>query len=568
MLSDSCGFALIFLITLLLALPLGAYMKRVYNGDKSLLDFLKPVENWILKICGIDPEKSMDWKQYVIALLIIQIIWVVPAFVVLMLQGKLFLNPAHVPGMEWSLALNSAISFLTSTNLQHYSGESGASYLSQTAVFSFLQFVSAATSLAAGVAIVRGLTADPGTGLGNFFNDFLRSCTRILLPLSIIVAILFMTGGMPMTFKGPHKIITLQGDTVTVAKGPVASMIPIKELGSNGGGFFGANDAHPFENPGFATFVIHFIIVLLLPMAFIFFIGYYLNRKKFAWMLFGVMTAGLLLLIIPIVKEEAKGNPRITAMGINQSAGNMEGKEVRFGADYSAFYCAENVVIPAGTVASVHDSYMPLADTAMLIGMQIDAFFGGLGTGWINMFMYLIIAVFIGTLMIGRSPELFGKKISTKEMQVAVGVSVLQVLVPVVLAAIACFVYVNKTGGGDTLGWLSNKGPHGFTAMLYEFVSSAAGNGSNFAGLGNNTLFWNLTTSIAMLSGRFVPIAGAFMIVGLMKQKRYIPASLGTLQTDSATFGVFLLVMILILSALSLFVILMAGPMAEHFSLH
>jgi K+-transporting ATPase ATPase A chain len=567
MLADSFGFTLIFLFTLLLAIPLGAYMKRIYNGEKSLLEFLKPIENWIFKLCHIDPEKSMDWKQYLLALLTTQVIWVIHAFIVLMLQGKFFLNPARIPGMEWSLALNSAISFLTSTNLQHYSGETGASYLSQIGVFTFLQFVSAATSLAAGVAIVRGLTADPGTGVGNFFNDFLRSCTRILLPLSVIVAVIFMMGGMPMTFKGPHKIITLQGDTVNVAKGPVASMIPIKELGSNGGGFFGANDAHPFENPSFATFIVHFIIVFLLPMAFVFFIGYYLNRKKFAWMLFGVMTAGLLLLAIPIVKEEAAGNPKITVMGINQSAGNMEGKEVRFGVNYSAFYCAENVAIPAGTVASVHDSYMPLSATAMLIGMQVDAFFGGLGTGWINMFMYLIIAVFIGTLMIGRSPELFGKKISTKEMQVAVMVNVLQIFVPVTLAAVACFVYVNKSGGGDTLGWLNNKGPHGFTTMLYEYVSSVAGNGSNFAGLGNNTIYWNLTTSFAMLSGRFVPIIGGLMIVGLMKQKKFIPDSLGTLQTDSATFGIFLFAMILILSVLSLFVIFMAGPIAEHFSL-
>jgi K+-transporting ATPase ATPase A chain len=568
MITDSCGFLLIFLITLLLAIPLGAYMKRVYNNEKSLLDFLRPVENGLYKLCGIDPGKSMDWKQYLLALLTIQVVWVVPAFIMLLLQGKLFLNPAHVAGMEWSLALNSAISFLTSTNLQHYSGESGASYLSQVAVFTFLQFVSAATSLAAGVAIVRGLTADPGTGIGNFFSDFLRSCTRILLPLSVITAVIFMVGGIPMTFKGPHRIVTLQGDTVNVAKGPVASMIPIKELGSNGGGFFGANDAHPFENPSFSTFVVHFIIVFLLPMAFVFFIGYYLNRKKFAWMLFGVMTAGLLLLTAPIVKEEAAGNPKITAMRIDQRHGNMEGKEVRFGANYSAFYCAENVAIPAGTVASVHDSYMPLSSVAMLIGMQVDAFFGGLGTGWVNMFMYMVIAVFIGTLMIGRSPELFGKKISTKEMQVAVAVNVLQIFIPVALAAIACFVYVNKSGGGDSLGWLSNKGPHGFTTMLYEYVSSVAGNGSNFAGLGNNTLFWNLTTSFAMLSGRFVPIAGAFMIIGLMKQKKFIPDSLGTLQTDSATFGAFLFAIIIILSVLSLFVIFMAGPIAEHFLLH
>jgi K+-transporting ATPase ATPase A chain len=567
MLADCFGFLVIFLLTLFLAMPLGAYMKRVYNGESSALDFLKPIEKWIFKLTGINPGVSMNWKQYLVALLAIQVIWVIPAFIVLMLQGRLFLNPAHIPGMDWSLSINSAVSFLTSTNLQHYAGETGASYLSQVTVFTFLQFVSAATSLAAGVAVVRGLTATSGTGIGNFFNDFLRSCTRILLPLSVIVAVLFMMGGMPMNFKGPHQVVTLQGDTVNVAKGPVAAMVPIKELGSNGGGFYGANDAHPFENPGFATFVIHFIIVLLLPMAFVFFIGYYLNRKKFAWMLFGVMTAGVIMLAIPIVREEARGNPKIIAMGINQSAGNMEGKEVRFGTNYSAFYCAENVAIPAGTVASVHDSFMPLSSVAMLVGMQVDAFFGGLGTGWINMFMYLIIAVFIGTLMIGRSPELFGKKISTKEMQVAVAVSVLQIFVPVALAAVACFVYVSKAGGGETLGWLSNKGPHGFTTMLYEFISSVAGNGSNFGGLGNNTVFWNLTTSLAMLTGRFVPIAGGLLIVGLMKQKKFIPASLGTLQTDSVTFGVFLFAIIIILSVLSLFVIFMAGPIAEHFAL-
>lgn len=568
MLTDSFGFVLIFLFTLLLAIPLGAYMKRVYNGERSLLDFFAQFEKRVLKICGADSQKAMDWKQYLAALLTVQTVWVVPAFIVLMMQGKFILNPAHVPGMEWPLALNSVISFLTSTNLQHYAGETGASYLSQISVFTFLQFVSAATSLAAGVAIVRGLAADPGTGIGNFFNDFLLSVTRILLPLSIIVSVIFMAGGMPMTFKGPDKIISLQKDTVTVARGPVAAMVPIKELGSNGGGFFGANDAHPFENPTFFTFIVHFIIVLLLPAAFVFFIGYYLGRKKFAWMLFGVMTVGLIMLVFPIVQQEAGGNPKVTAMGINQRAGNMEGKEVRFGVNYSAFYCAVNVAIPAGTVASVHDSYMPLSATTMLAGMQVDAFFGGLGTGWINMFMYLIIAVFIATLMIGRSPELFGKKISTKEMQVAVIVNVLQIFIPVALAAIACFVYVNKSGGGATLGWLSNNGPHGFTTMLYEYVSSVAGNGSNFAGLGNNTLFWNLTTAFAMLSGRFVPIAGAFIIIGFMKQKKFIPASSGTLQTDSATFGAFLFSIIIVLTVLSLFVIFMAGPIAEHFSLH
>ena len=565
MIEDSFGFLLIFLLSVVIAIPAAKYMKQVYNNKQSLLDFLKPVEQFIFRICGIHADTSMNWKQYLVALLSIQVFWLLFAFVMLLLQGHLFLNPTGTPGMEWTLALHSAISFVTSANLQHYSGESGASYLSQTAVFTFLQFVSAAVSLAAGVAIVRGLRADAAPGIGNFFGDFLKSITRILLPLSVIVAIIFMALGIPMTFKGPAKVITLQGDTVSVARGPVASMIPIKELGSNGGGFFGANDAHPFENPNFATFIVHFIIVFLLPLAFVFFIGYYLNSKRFSRMLFAVMTAGFILIAIPIVKQESTGNPRITALGINQATGNMEGKEVRFGVHYTALYCAENVVIPAGTVASVHDSFMPLSDIAMLIGMQVDAFYGGLGTGWINMFMFLIIAVFIATLMIGRSPEMFGKKIGTREMQVAVGVSVLQIFVPVALAAVACFVYANK--GGDNLGWLSNKGPHGFTTMLYEYITSTAGNGSNFAGLGNNTPFWNLTTGLAMLCGRFVPIIGGLLVIGFMREKKYIPSSLGTLQTDSYTFGAFLFVVIIILSVLSLFIILMAGPIAEHFLL-
>ena len=565
MVKDLFGFLLIFLFTVFIALPFGRYMKKVYGNEKSILDFLRPLENFIFKLCHIDPDAPMTWKKYLIALLTIQVFWLIFAFLMLLFQGKLFLNPSAIPGMEWTLALHSAISFLTSTNLQHYSGESGASYLSQTAVFTFLQFVSAATSLAAGVAIVRGLRADSNPGVGNFFSDFLKSCTRILLPLSVIVAIIFMALGMPMTFKGSAKVITLQGDTVNVARGPVASMIPIKELGSNGGGFFGANDAHPFENPNFAAFIIHFVIVFLLPVAFVFFIGYYLNNKKFSWMLFCVMTAGFIMLAIPIVKQESAGNPRVTALGISQSVGNMEGKEVRFGVNYSALYCAENIVIPAGTVAAVHDSFMPQSDLAMLVGMQVDAFYGGLGTGWINMFIFLVIAVFIGTLMIGRSPELFGKKIGIPEMQVAVGVNVLQLFVPVCLAAIACFIYMKI--GNPNLGWLTNMGPHGFTTMLYEYITSAAGNGSNFAGLNNNTPFWNLTTSLAMLTGRFVPIIGGLLIIGFMREKKYIPSSSGTLQTDSYTFGAFLFAVIIVLSVLSLFVILMAGPIAEHFSL-
>jgi potassium-transporting ATPase potassium-binding subunit len=561
---DIFGAALILLIAVLLAFPLASLMKKIYSQENNFMDFMLPVEKAIYKICRIDAKKEMDWKKYFSVLLLIQIFWFFSGFILLLIQGHLFLNPAHIPDMEWTLALNSTISFLTSTNLQHYSGETGASYLSQITVFMFLQFMSAATSLSAGVAIVRGLASHSITTLGNFYADFVRSCTRILFPLSIIAATIFVFNGMPMTFKGPDKIVSLQKDTTLVALGPVAAMIPIKELGSNGGGFFGTNCAHPFENPDFTSFVVHFIIVLLLPVAFVIFICKYLNRKKFSYMLFGIMAAGLLLTAIPIIQNETRGNPFLISRGINTAMGNMEGKEVRFGSFYSAFYSSVNMVIPAGTVTGMHDSYMPLSAIGMLIGMQVDAFFGGLGTGWINMFIYLILAVFIASQMIGRTPELLGRKISLIEIQVAIVVNIIMSAVPLILTAVACSVYSHYPGGGDGLGWLTNKGPHGFTTIFYEYVSSMAGNGSEFSGLGNNTPFWNLTTCIPMLLGRYIPIIGAFIIIGSYRMKTYSEPSRGTLKTESMTFGIFQFCLILILSVLSMFIVFILGPVFEH----
>ena len=563
-LQNATGSLLLFLTAVLLAVPLGKYLSKVYKEEKTLLDFCRPVEHFIFRICKIKTTATMNARQYLTAIFIISGIWLVWAIVILLFQGKLFLNPAGNPSMEWSLALNSAVSFLTSTNIQHYAGETGATYLSQLAVFMFLQFVSAATSLAAGIAVIRALAAKTTSDLGNFYKDFVLSLTRVLLPLSFIAALLFMLNGMPMTFEGPHTITGLQGDTIHVARGPVAAMIPIKELGSNGGGFFGANDAHPFENPNFFTFIIHLVVVLLLPIAFIFCAGNYLGDRRFGKMVFAVMTAGFLLVTIPIVVQEVKGNSAVTAMGIDNHAGNMEGKETRYGSFYSAFYSGANMVISAGTTTGVHDSYMPLSGVYMLVGMQIGAFYGGVGSGWMNMFIYLIVAVFIGTLMIGRTPELFGKKIGIREMQIAAAVSVATVLVPMMLAAVACFVYTRYPGGNDALGWLSNKGSHGFTTMLYEYVSSVAGNGSEFSGLGNNTVFWNTTTAVAMLCGRFVPITGALVLAGLLQQKKYVPASQGSLSVNNATFGVFLFVVIIVLNALSFLPALMLGPITEH----
>jgi K+-transporting ATPase ATPase A chain len=563
----------ILAVAVFLAVPLGKYLSRIYKEEKSLLDFLLPLESRLYRFCRINVQAGMNWKQYLTAIFIINGIWFAWAMLILLFQGKLFLNPAHNPSMDWSLALNSAISFLTSTNLQHYAGETGATYLSQMTVFMFLQFVSAATSLAAGIAVARGLSAGTTADLGNFYKDFVRSLTRVLLPLSMIVAIVFMFNGTPMTFRGPEKIYAVQGDAVPgdavpVATGPVAAMIPIKELGSNGGGFFAANDAHPFENPDFLTFAIHVIIVLLLPIAFVFCVGQYLRSKRFSRMLLVVMTTGFLLVTIPIIVQEMRGNPALRAMGICNTSGNMEGKELRFGFFYSAFYSGVNMVVPAGTLVGSHDSYMPLGSVAMLAGMHIDAFYGGLGTGWINMFLILIIAVFIATLMIGRTPELFGRKIELREMQVASLVSVAQMLVPALFTALACFIYIHFPGGNESLQWLTNKGYHGFTTFFYEFVSSMAGNGSEFSGLGNNTVFWNLTTSLVMLCGRFLPIAGALVIAGGLREKKPAPYTGGSLSVNSMTFGAFLLLVVIILNALSFLPAFMLGPLAEHLSLH
>lgn len=563
---DAVGSLLLFFIVVILSWPLGKYMSKVYKDDLSGDGLLTKAERKIFRLMKVNPSSTMNIRQYLLAFATVNMIWLLYGFGILLVQGQSLLNPAGNPSMEWTLALHSVISFITSTNQQHYSGETGATYLSQISVFTLLQFVSAAASLSVGVAVIRCLKRT-GQQLGNFYVDFIRSCTRILFPLAILAATFFIFRGMPMTFNSPETVVSLQGDTSVVATGPVAAMIPIKELGSNGGGYFGTNNAHPFENPDSISFVIHYIIVLLLPMAFIFFIGYFLENRKFANMILGVMTLGLVLITIPIVWQETNGNPLVSKMGIDTSSGNMEGKEIRFGSYYTSFYSGENAVVPAGTITSMLDSYMPLSGIPMLIGMQVDGFFGGLGTGLINIFYYLIVAAFLGCQMIGRTPVLLGRKIGLPEMQLATGVAVLQLLVPLALTAIACFVINETPGGNATLGWLGNSGAHGFTTMFYEYVSATAGNGSGFEALGDNTAFWNLSTSIAMFSGRFVPIAGVLIIAFLLSKKKSAETSDGVLKTETATFGLFLFMVIILLNALSTLPVFALGPLQEYFQM-
>ncbi|MCX8525264.1 potassium-transporting ATPase subunit KdpA [Chryseobacterium formosus] len=556
------GIVAMFLITLLLAIPLGKYIAKVYSNEKTFLDpILKPVEKIFYKFSGIDIEKEMSWKQHLSALLIINLLWFLISMFVLMNMSWLPLNPDGNPDMSPDLAFNTAISFLVNCNLQHYSGETAMSYFGQMWLM-FLQFVSAATGMAASIVIFKAFREKAADKLGNFYDYSLKSSTRILLPLSIVMAIFLLFQGVPMTFEGKQSVTSLEGQSVEVSTGPVAAFVPIKHLGTNGGGFFGANSAHPLENPSYFTNMIEMIGQFIIPMAMVFAFGYFIRKKKFGYMIFGVMTAGFLLLAVPTVIMEMNGNPLIENLGIDNSLGAMEGKEIRFGAAASGFWSIVTTVISTGSVNSMHDSSMPLSGLTQMVGMMVNAFYGGDGAGILNIFIYIILAVFISGLMVGRTPEFMGKKIEAREMKIAMIVALFHPFLILVGAAIAtAFPEV----GASTL---NNPGFHGFSEILYEYTSSAANNGSGFEGLGDNNMFWNISTGIVLLLGRFLPIIGPVAIAGLLAQKKYIPEGEGTLKTDTSTFGLMVFAVIAIIAALAFFPALALGPIAEYFSMN
>ncbi|WP_324678402.1 potassium-transporting ATPase subunit KdpA [Hymenobacter sp. GOD-10R] len=563
---DLLGVLVMFGLALGLALPLGRFLANVFRGDKNALDFLAPIERGIFRLAGIDANREMTWQQHLVALLIINLVWFVLAMAVLSTQGVLPLNPDHNPSMSPDLAFNTAISFLVNCNLQHYSGESGLSYLSQMVVITFLQFVSAATGIAAAVVIFNALQARTTEKLGNFYNYFLKCLTRLLLPLSLVIALILAFNGTPMTLAGKQELVTLQGDSVAVSRGPVAAMVAIKELGTNGGGFYGANSAHPLENPNYLTNVVENVALMLIPLAMIFALGFYLKRKRLAWMIFGVMTVGFVALLAPTVYYEMHGNPVISQLGVDQSLGALEGKEMRIGAAASAYWSITNTIISCGSVNSMHDSFMPLSGLCQMLGMMTNAFYGGCGVGLLNFFAYLIIAVFIAGLMVGRTPEFLGKKIEAREMKIAVIVTLLHPLL--ILAGTAMTAHLYAGNPTEYASWLANPGFHGFSEMLYEFTSASANNGSGFEGLGDNTPWWNISTGVVLLLSRFLPIIGPVAIAGLLARKKVVPESAGTLPADTATFGVMVLAVIVIIAALAFFPALALGPIAEHFSLY
>jgi len=532
---------------------------------------MSPLERFIYRICGIDRNKGMNWKEFLKAMLTVNLVWFVYGFFMLVFQDKLPLNPDGNPGQSPDLAYNSIISFVTNTNLQHYSGESGATYLTQLFVFNFLQFVSAATGIACLIAVFNGLKEKTTNNLGNFWSIFIKSTTRILLPLSIIVAIILAFNGTPTSFAGKDTITTLQGDTVQVSRGPAAAMIAIKQAGTNGGGYFGANSAVPFENPNYLTNMVEVILIPLISIASIFALGYYIKRKRFAYMIMGVMTFFFILFCINNIYFETKGNPEIDKMGITQNIGAMEGKEIRLGSAATAYWSVITTSTSNGSVNGMHDSLMPLSGGIVLVDMWINALYGGVGVGLLNFYIFLIIAVFISGLMVGRTPEFMGHKVEAREVKIAAIVTILSAFLVKVGTALAAYMFVHHPDVGWAVnppGWLNNPSYHGFSEMLYEYTSANANNGSGFEGLGDNNIWWNVTTGTVMLLARFLPIIGPVAIAGLLANKKYIPESVGTLRTDSTTFGAMIIAVIVIVTALSYFPPLTLGPIAEYLSMY
>ncbi len=559
------GIALQILILVLLSYPLGGYIAKVYRGEKNFMDFLTPFENGIYKVCSIDATEQMNWKHFLKVLLTLNLFWFVWGMSLLVAQGALPLNPDGNIGQSITQAFNTTISFMVNCNLQHYSGELGMTYFTQLFVIMLLQFITAATGMAAFAAVLKGMSSKTTSTLGNFWVYLVRTVTRILLPLSIIVGVMLILGGTPMSLEGKQTITTLEGTQQVISQGPVAAIVAIKQLGTNGGGFFGANSAHPLENPSYFTNMIECISILLIPMALIWCLGFYLKRRKFAVCVFSVMFIVYLTTVYISVGQEMGGNPQIAQMGISQAAGSMEGKEVRIGSAATALWAMTTTVTSNGSVNGMHDSLTPLSGMLALLNMQINCWFGGVGVGFMNYYVFIIIAVFISGLMVGRTPEFLGKKIEAKEMKIAIILALLHPLLILCGTAIASYLATNNPA--LSAEWLSNPSFHGLSQMLYEFTSSAANNGSGFEGLGDNTPFWNISTGIVLIFSRYLPIIGQIAIVGILAQKRYVPESVGTLETDTVTFSVMTFAVIFIIAALAFFPALTLGPIAEYLTI-
>ena len=566
--TEILGVILQIVLMVALAYPLGKYIAKVYKGQKTWSDFMKPIERLIFKVCGINPTEEMNWKQFLKALLILNAFWFVWGMVLLVTQHWLPLNPDGNGPQTPDQAFNTCISFMVNCNLQHYSGESGLTYFTQLFVIMLFPFITAATGMAAMAGIMKSISVKTTKTIGNFWNFLVLSSTRILLPLSLIVGFILIIEGTPMSFDGKMEVTTLEGQEQMVSQGPAAAIVPIKQLGTNGGGYFGVNSSHPLENPTYLSNMVECWSILIIPMAMVFALGFYSNRKKLAYSIFGVMLFAYLAGVGINVYQEMNGNPRIDELGIAQDGGAMEGKEVRLGSAATALWSITTTVTSNGSVNGMHDSTMPLSGLMEMLNMQINTWFGGVGVGWMNYYTFIIIAVFISGLMVGRTPEFLGKKVEAREMKIATVVALLHPFVILVGTALSTYLFAHHPDFvASEGGWLNNPGFHGLSEQLYEFTSCAANNGSGFEGLGDNTYFWNYACGWVLILSRFIPIIGQVAIAGLLAQKKFIPESAGTLKTDTVTFAVMTFAVIFIVAALSFFPVHALSTIAEHFSL-
>ena len=560
-------------IFLILVIPMGNYMYHIATKQKTFADpVFNRVDNCIYKICRIE-RQGMNWKQYALNLILANAVMIFVGYLILRLQGVLMGNPNGIGGMEASLSFNTIISFMTNTNLQHYSGESGLSYLSQMLVIIFMMFTSAASGYAACMAFCRGL-AGKGKDLGNYYEDMVRITTRILIPFSFLVALLLISQGTPQTLQANQTVQTIEGKLQDIAMGPVAALESIKHLGTNGGGFFGANSTTPFENPTVISDIAELISMMILPGACVVTFGKMMHERKSkkekkdrlpmigrqGRVIFGAMSIIFMIGLTLCFFSEQAGNPALEQAGLNQDMGSMEGKEVRFGIAQSALFTTVTTSFTTGTVNNMHDTLTPLGGMVPLLHMMLNCVFGGKGVGLMNMIMYAILAVFLCGLMIGRTPEYLGKKIEGKEMKLVALVLIVHPLLILGFSALA----VSTTAG---LAGITNPGVHGLSQVLYEYSSSAANNGSGFEGLADNTVFWNVTAGLAMFFGRYLAIIAQLAIAGSLFAKKRVNETIGTLRTDNVIFTIILVFVVYIFAALTFFPALALGPIAEHLTL-
>jgi K+-transporting ATPase ATPase A chain len=550
---------LLFLgILTLCALPLGKFIAKVFSNKRTLLSpVVGPVERLVYRLLGIDDKEEMTWKTYALSLIIFNAIGIVALFVLELVQGLLPFNPQRFGAVRWDTALNAAISFVTNTNWQAYGGEQTMSYLTQMVGLTVQNFLSAAVGLAAAIAFIRGFVRKKAATIGNFWVDLTRSILYILLPLAIIWALVLASQGVVQTLRPSLHAQTIEGPEQVIALGPAASQIAIKQLGTNGGGFFNANSAHPFENPTPLTDFMEVLGLLLIPVSLPFALGTMLNKRRQGWAIYAAMMALFLLGLAVILGAELQGSPILEKIGVLHGV-NMEGKEVRFGVLHSVLFAQSTTATACGAVNSMHDSLMPLSGLVLIFNIAVgEVIFGGVGVGLIGMIIYAILTMFLAGLMIGRTPEFIGKKLEPYEMIMSVIAILSSAITMLVMASIAISTRVGVSG-------LNNAGPHGLSEILYAYASTSNNNGSAFAGLNATTPFYNLTTSLAMLVGRFTTIIPALAIAGALVKKQIVPASAGTFPTTSALFVVMLVSVVIIVGALTFFPALTLGPLLEH----